>query len=344
MTVTPNPFDNGVAPTYYIPDAEFQKTPQLQVIYNRGRFNMCSSPTGVYGVALANAAAHIRPGILTPLGHEPNLCVGVHARHSGEGKTTTLRVGRSVVPLDGYGHGMGTWQGFARDLAEDQRWSVARGKRKFPALDFTLDEGGSLYNVLFSRGAEAQAQFMRMLDSGEIVHRKYGVPEGSYRVTVRESIYDACVSGWLFTPRAVAERLTTRFLFVYARLMDKDRIPTFDEYRAYSDTPEAERQLPMPDWSAVPDGPLHFPPSSHAAAERYYRTDTSAFDKDMIRLRFIVATAHAALHCRTYITDADWEWTAYPMEVSRSLASMLFTRAQDIWTWRGRTPKRRKTL
>lgn len=311
-----NPF-TITDPQYTLHEEWFNRSPVLSVIRDVGMG--CSTPHGLYIHLLANAASYVRPGVLTPIGTEPNLWVGPMG-HTGCGFSTTFATAQEMLALPSDEVMTGTWRGFAKHL------NSRRLGADFPGLDFHLDSGLSLRNVLYRYGTTASKQMESMLDSGEITHKKYGREAGTYRVTLRQSIYPPSVSGWLFMREKVQRGYAAKFLFADMR---------YCPYRSREACLAGLRFVPPTitpaNWSVVPDGRLPMPTSAQDAANKYFGGMGSLLDLEQLKLRFSVLVAHASLHGRTVPTDDDWDATEEVMHVSRSLAANYYERAHK---WR----------
>lgn len=325
-TLTANPFENGTEQIYALPDEWFAQTPLLSDIHNYALSNGMA-PTQLYADLLANAAAWIRPGILTPIGTEPNLFVGSVGR-TGSGHSTVLTMAKILLPLPVPPFQLGTWQGFTEAVRNMQRAGT------LASLPWRLDSTQSIWDHQFSYGAPAAEQFERMWDSREIIRSRGGLEAGTYRVTLHESIYPTSVSGWLFTPKAVALGWTTRFLFTRSGYH-----PTVPREQMKANPPEPT--ITIPDWASVPDGALKPPFASLPAIATLASESGTAVERSLLKLRFTVMVAHAALHGRTTLTDDDWNATELPMAVSRSICAKEFDLAQSVWNFTGRKPSRK---
>lgn len=291
-----NPF-TVADPEFVVPEEWYDRHPVLEHIRQDGYW--LSSPGGLYVHLLANAAAGIRPGILTPIGTEPNLWVGVIGK-TGDGFSITKNHAEALLPPIGAFVCRGTWQGFA----------AAAGRDPHSTLNFFLD-GVSLRHVL--KGPATRRQMEALLDSDEIVHTKYGLSAGTYRVTLRESIYPPSLSGWVFMRQNIP--FASRYLLAsLAYCPFRGEVAT--RYKPFT--------IPETDWSGVPDGPLPMPPRAQAAADQLRSGAGDAVDLAYLKLRFTVLTAHAALLGRTVPTDEDWDATESVMHVSRSMAANYY--------------------
>lgn len=318
----------------FIPTEAFKATPELVKIEQSALIDHFVSPTGLYAALLANAASHIRPGVLTPLGAEPNMHIGLCGR-DGNGKGLTFGAADEILhPPHHTTNTYGDWECFADSVRKQQREG-----HPVPGIAWRLHHFRP-FEPLFTGGKTSRDNYRHLFNSETVDHRKYGVEGGTYRVTVRIAVYRPIETGWLFLPRAVEQGLTTMFLYAKPdaadpesqelRTLRKELRPLFPNFA-----------LPVPDWSAVSDGPLACPPSARGELERYHNGGTSAFDRNMIRLRFTVATAHAALHNRTQISDEDWAWTQYPLQASVNIAAMNADQAPKFWSWNGMKPVRK---
>lgn len=297
-----NPF-TVVNPEFAVPAEWYDRHPVLEHIRQRG--SRVSSPGGLYVHLLANAAANIRPGILTPIGTEPNLWVGVIGR-TGDGFSTTKNHADELLPPVGDLVCHGTWQGFA----------AAAGIDPHSTLNFFLD-GVSLRHLM--KGPATRRQMEVLLDSGEISHTKYGLSAGTYRVTLRESIYPPSLSGWVFMRQNIP--LASRYLLSSL---------AYCPFRGEVGATHEPLTIPETDWSGVPDGPLTMPPSAQAAADQLRSGVGGAVDLAYLKLRFTVLTAHAALLGHTVPTDEDWDATESVMHVSRSMAANYYEQVHRI--------------
>lgn len=324
--MTANPFDNGKPLAKGIPLDAFEASPQLRVMTAYSE-----APAAIYAAALANISARIRPGILTPVGEQPNLHVALRGER-GSGKGSVWKHAYALVNpalpkvFDG-----SSWV----DTMETLRFSNDHG------VLFEL-ERRELYNQLLRRGAPGRDKFLALW-SGETIERRRGgtLEAGTYRCVVHAET-SPYVDGWLFTPHAVETGLTTRFLFALVSRYGDDarRNPEWIE-RAIEMRRSTE--IDLPDWSSVPDGSLPCPRAAKDAYAQFFADDTPMFDKRMIGLRFKVALCHAALHGRAEVTDNDWKWSAYPMELSRSICAHEFEVAQREWRWdTGKSPVRHR--
>ncbi|TXH11043.1 MAG: hypothetical protein E6R04_03625 [Spirochaetes bacterium] len=282
---------------YPVPSREwFDRTPLLRNILEYA-FSEDITPQGLYVHLLANAASHIRHGILTPLGTEPNLWIGTIGE-SGCGFSSTFKASDAVLLNAGTPEMIGTWQGFAARMFDE----------KLDTLAFNLDTGCSTRKLITRYGGNSRKQMEAILDGGEIVHPKYGRKAGTYRVTVRESIYPSEYL-WLFSSDTVRSGHTAKFLLADIR---------WSPYREdHSGIPKPF--VTVPDWKSVPDGALRLPPTARDVANAYMKGGGVSVERDYVALRFQVLTAHAALHGRTVPTDDDWDATAEVMRMSRTL-------------------------
>lgn len=323
--VTVNPFDNGKPLAKGIPLDAFEASPQLRVMTSYSE-----APAAVYAVVLANISTRIRPGILTPVGEQPNLCVALRGELLSNERSVRRNADERLQP--GLPHAwLGTWS-HAVDTLD---YSMGRG------VLFQL-ERDELHRLMIGRGAPQRDKFLAMWDSETITrHRGKPFEAGTYRCVVCAEINPGGVDGYLFTPYAVEHGITTRFLFAfterYSTDIDELYTPEWEERIAL----RREVRVELPDFSTVPDGPLPCPPAAKDDYERFFADSTSAFDKQLIGLRFKVATLHAFLHGRAEITDADWAWTEYPMDLSRSICCFEFGLALREWRWdEGKPPVR----
>lgn len=323
--MTTNPFDNGKPLAKGIPDAAFDATPQLHALSLHEE-----APAAVYAAAASHAAANIRSGVLTPIGTEPNLHVVLRGP-SGCGKGSVWRNAQGRVPHT-----------LTRLFGYSSSWGAALEAVKDGGAMFEL-ERDSLYQQLLGQGESGREKYLTLYDGGTIERKRNGVEGGTYRCIVHAEV-QPYVDGWLFTPYAVERGITTRFLFAHPQRYD-DEPRGFDWHRSAAEMLSTAPAITLPDWSVVPDGPLPCPKAAKADMKRYLAIDTLEFERQLIRLRFTVATAHAALHGRTVITDEDWGWTQYPMELSRSICCHEYEVAQREWTWtNGSKPPVRHTI
>lgn len=321
--MTVSPFDNGNPSVKEIPLEAFDASPEL-----RAMTLFLEAPAAVYAGVLTNVASRIPPGVLTPIGTPVNLHTVVRGEAS-TGKRATWRDADSIVEPKYPAVIPGT------------TWVEALSELKFRDnryVAFQMGLGG-LYQHLLGGGARIRNKFLAMWRGDRIVlPRGRAIAAGTYRCTVQATIHPWS-NGWLFTPYAVEQGITNMFLYT---LVDR-----YDDgwYEVWRKDEPLSTPVTLPDWTAVPVGPTPVPDAAKEDAERYSADDTPVFEKQLIDLRFKVAMCHAALHGRAVISDEDWVWSKYPMELSRSICFHEFDVAQREWRWEeGTSPVRHRIV
>lgn len=240
------------------------------------------TPQGVYAVLLANAASHIRHGIRTSIGTEPDLWIGNMGRY-GCGYTLTMIAAREALPT----------------AQEEIRWGC-------------LSKSAMRERFRDSTEVESIPGFAITADEG--IHLKSNFPYvdhviGECRVTVRESLYSDIFHARKFRSTEAWLQRSARYLLTNILYCP------FIEITREADVPS----ISLTDWSAVPDGPLPAPPAARKDVVRFL-SGQGTYDELMhLRMKFSALTAHAALHGRVCATDDDWEQVSLVTDMSKKL-------------------------
>lgn len=288
----------GHSPAHPVLRSFWESTPELAYLHGRAE-SLLISPWALLATTLANAASHIPSWVRSPDGGTLNLLVGITGR-SGSGFTTAMRASEEAVRPLGKISGVPPLKFCLEEL-----WSGGE-RYDFPSASLTLDNALGLPQLFFRQGSATRKRTLDMLDGKRLPLPNGKVfEEGTYRVTLRESLYPGQNAAWLFQERQRNDQLPERYLI--APLWRMHPVPV-----STSLMPPA-----LPDWSRVPEGAV--------------RAASGFVDEDdpLLPMRNRVAVALASLHGRTFVNEQDWELALAPVLISEQVSAEMARAALD---------------